>query len=57
MKCNQCQSEMVKDCKVNVEFDTPGITISKKREGTFQQSICKIKSSRLFKLWLCSFLH
>ncbi|WP_166669554.1 hypothetical protein [Paenisporosarcina antarctica] len=35
MNCNQCQNEMVKDCNVNVEYDTPGIRISKKSGRDF----------------------
>jgi hypothetical protein len=45
MKCKQCQSEMVNDCKVNVEFDTPGITKSKKGKGLFNKVSAKSKAA------------
>jgi predicted nucleic-acid-binding Zn-ribbon protein len=36
---------MVNDCKVNVEFDTPGITISKKGKGLFNKVSAKSKAA------------
>ncbi|WP_035446095.1 hypothetical protein [Bacillus sp. UNC41MFS5] len=45
MKCNQCQNEMIKDCKVNVEFDTSGIRISKKGKGFFNKVSAKAKAA------------
>ena len=43
--CNQCQTEMIKDCKVNVEYDVSGITISQKRKGLFNSVSAKTKAS------------
>ena len=45
MKCIQCQNEMVKDCNVNVEFDTPGISIRKKGKGLFNKISAKLKAA------------
>ncbi|WHY88157.1 nucleic acid-binding protein [Neobacillus novalis] len=45
MKCNQCQNEMVKDCNINVEFDTLGITIRKKGKGLFNKVSAKPKAA------------
>jgi hypothetical protein len=45
MKCNQCQNEMTKDCKVNVEYDTSGIRISKKWKGLFNKVSAKTKAA------------
>ncbi|MFP7296962.1 hypothetical protein [Neobacillus niacini] len=45
MKCNQCQYEMTKDCKVNVEYDTPGIRISKKWKGSSNKVSAKTKAA------------
>ncbi len=33
--CNQCQTEMIDDCKLNVQGGMNGIKISQKK-GTFQ---------------------
>jgi hypothetical protein len=43
--CNQCQTEMIKDCKVNVEYDLSGITISQKCKGLFNSVSAKTKAS------------
>jgi ribosomal protein L28 len=43
--CNQCQTEMIKDCKVSVEYDLSGITISQKRKGLFNSVSAKTKAS------------
>ncbi|MEH6996126.1 hypothetical protein V7075_26065 [Neobacillus drentensis] len=43
--CNQCQTEMIKDCKVNVEYDLSGITISQKRKGLFKNVSAKTKAA------------
>ena len=43
--CNQCQTEMIKDCKVNVEYDLSGITVSQKRKGLFNSVSAKTKAS------------
>jgi hypothetical protein len=45
MKCNQCQHDMIKDCKVNVEYDLSGITISKKGKGLFKKVSSKLKAA------------
>lgn len=45
MICNQCQSEMVKDCGVNVEGVMYGIKIFKKRKGLFKKTSEKLKAS------------
>jgi hypothetical protein len=45
MKCNQCQHEMIKDCKVTVEYDLSGITISKKGKGIFNKVSSKSKAA------------
>ncbi|HSO56697.1 MAG TPA: hypothetical protein VLQ66_00545 [Paenisporosarcina sp.] len=37
MKCNQCQSEMVADCGVEVEGDLAGLKIFKKSKGLFNK--------------------
>jgi predicted nucleic-acid-binding Zn-ribbon protein len=36
---------MVKDCKVNVEYDTSGIRISKKGKGLFKKVSAKSKAA------------
>lgn len=43
--CNQCETEMINDCKVNVEYDLSGITISQKRKGLFKNVSAKTKAS------------
>ncbi|MDQ0971259.1 hypothetical protein QFZ31_001137 [Neobacillus niacini] len=43
--CNQCQAEMIKDCKVSVEYDVSGISISQKRKGLFNSVSAKTKAS------------
>lgn len=43
--CHQCQTEMIKDCKVNVEYDLSGITISQKRKGLFNNVSAKTKAA------------
>jgi predicted Zn-ribbon and HTH transcriptional regulator len=45
MKCNQCQSEMITDCNVNVEGDLSGIKISKKGKGFFNKVSEKCKAA------------
>jgi hypothetical protein len=45
MKCNQCQNEMTKDCKVIVEYDSSGIRISKKGKGLFNKVSAKTKAA------------
>jgi hypothetical protein len=36
---------MIKDCKVNVEYDLSGITISQKRKGLFKNVSAKTKAA------------
>jgi len=43
--CNQCQTEMIEDCKVSVEGDLSGIKISQKRKGIFNNISAKTKAS------------
>jgi hypothetical protein len=43
--CNQCQTEMIDDCKVTVEGDLSGIKISQKRKGLFNNVSAKPKAS------------
>ncbi|WP_156424298.1 hypothetical protein [Bacillus sp. FJAT-27445] len=43
--CHQCQTEMIKDCKVNVEYDLSGITISQKLKGFFNSVSAKTKAA------------
>lgn len=43
--CSQCQTEMIKDCKVSVEYDVSGITISQKRKGLFNSVSAKTKAA------------
>jgi hypothetical protein len=43
--CYQCQIEMIIDCKVSVEYDVSGITISQKRKGLFKNVSAKTKAS------------
>ena len=45
LKCNQCQSEMVTDCGVNVEGDLAGLKIFKKSKGLFNKVSGKSKAS------------
>jgi ssDNA-binding Zn-finger/Zn-ribbon topoisomerase 1 len=45
MKCIQCQSEMVSDCRVTVEGDLAGIKISKKGQGLFKKVTAKTKAA------------
>jgi hypothetical protein len=33
--CNQCQTEMIENCKVNVQYGAYGITIKKKGKRLF----------------------
>lgn len=41
MKCNQCQSEMIEDGKVNIQGRIYRIKIDRKGKETFLQRICK----------------
>jgi hypothetical protein len=43
--CNQCQTEMINDCNVSVEYDLSGITISQKRKGLFKNVSAKTKAA------------
>lgn len=43
--CSHCQSEMIIDCKVNVEGGMYGIKISKKRSGLFNKTSAKPKAA------------
>ncbi|WP_313890924.1 nucleic acid-binding protein [Psychrobacillus sp.] len=45
MKCNQCQSEMIADCRVNVEGARYGIKIIKKGKGLFSNVSAKPKAA------------
>lgn len=45
MKCIHCQSDMIKDCKVNVEGGMYGIKISKKGNGLFNNVSAKTKAA------------
>lgn len=45
MKCNQCQSEMVKDCGVQVEGGMYGVKIVKKGKGLFNKVSEKTKAA------------
>lgn len=53
--CNQCQTEMIDDCKVNVQGGMNGIKISQKK-GLFN-SVSSNPSICMPKLRLCSFLY
>ena len=41
--CSECQTEMIGNCKVNVEGAFYGITIEKKRKGLFSNVSAKLK--------------
>lgn len=43
--CNQCKSEMIVDCKVNVEGGMYGIKISQKGKGIFNSVSAKPKAA------------
>jgi len=43
--CNQCQTEMVEDCKVNVERGMYGIKIIQKGKGIFNNVSAKTKAA------------
>jgi len=43
--CNQCQTEMIDDLTINVEYDTPGIRITKKVKGLFNNISAKPKAA------------
>ncbi|AFQ43404.1 hypothetical protein [Desulfosporosinus meridiei] len=43
--CNQCQTEMIEDLTINVEFDTLGIKIKKKGKGLFNNISAKPKAA------------
>ena len=43
--CNQCQTEMIDDCKVTVEGDISGIKITQKGKGLFNKVSAKPKAS------------
>ena len=43
--CHQCQTEMIEDCKVNVEGGMYGIKISQKGKGIFNRVSAKPKAS------------
>ncbi len=45
MQCNQCQKEMIEECKVNVEGGMYGIKISKKGKGLFNNVSAKPKAA------------
>ncbi|WP_374723397.1 hypothetical protein [Calidifontibacillus erzurumensis] len=43
--CNQCQTEMINDCRVTVEADISGIKITQKGKGLFNNVSAKLKAS------------
>jgi hypothetical protein len=43
--CNQCQTEMIEDLSIKVEFDTSGISIRKKGKGLFNSISAKPKAA------------
>jgi len=43
--CNQCQTEMIEDLSVAVEYDLSGIAIRQKREGFFKNITAKTKAA------------
>ncbi|MCM3704733.1 MULTISPECIES: hypothetical protein [Cytobacillus] len=43
--CNQCQTEMITDCRATVESDLAGIKISQKRKGLFKNVSAKAKAA------------
>ncbi len=43
--CSQCQTEMIEDLAVAVEYDLSGITIRQKREGFFKSITAKAKAA------------
>ena len=43
--CNQCQTEMIEECKVTVEGDLSGIKISQKGKGLFNNISAKTKAA------------
>lgn len=43
--CNQCQTEMIEDLTINVEYDTPGIQIRKLGKGLFNNISAKLKAA------------
>jgi len=43
--CIQCQTEMINDCKINVEYDLSGITIKQKCKGLFKSASARTKAS------------
>jgi hypothetical protein len=43
--CNQCQTEMIEDLTVNVEYDMSGISIKKKVKGLFKNISAKPKAA------------
>ncbi|MBO9128267.1 nucleic acid-binding protein [Bacillus sp. 165] len=43
--CNQCQTEMIEECKVTVEGDLSGIKISQKGKGFFNNISAKTKAA------------
>lgn len=43
--CNQCQTEMIEDCNINVEGGMYGIKISKKGKGLFNKVSAKPKAA------------
>lgn len=43
--CQQCQTEMVEDCSVSVEFDISGIVVTQKRKGLFKNVSEKVKAA------------
>ncbi len=43
--CNQCQTEMIEDCSVNVERGMYGIKITQKGQGIFNNVSAKPKAA------------
>ncbi|MCM3387858.1 nucleic acid-binding protein [Ureibacillus chungkukjangi] len=45
MNCNHCQSELIKNCEVNVEGGLYGVKIIKKKKGLFNNVSEKTKAA------------
>ncbi len=43
--CNQCQTQMIEDCNVNVDGTAYGIKIIQKRKGIFNNVSAKPKAA------------
>jgi hypothetical protein len=43
--CNQCQTEMIEELTINVEYDTSGISIKKRCKGLFNNTSARPKAA------------